>query len=126
MKLIITDSIKKRELGLVQKIFSLEAVKASAKKSLQGLGDRIKSSSKIAGTVLKKVYLTSSGGAGRSIFLIETSANKAVLLMIRHKNDKEIGANMTIKNLYFKQLLDKNLGLIFTDLKNGNYEEYSL
>lgn len=126
MKLIVTDTIKRREFDPLRKVFSLEIVKAAAKKSLLGLGDSIKSSSKITGTILKKVYLTSSSGAGRSIFLIEITTNKAVLVMMKHKNDKETGANMTVKNLHFKNLLDKNLDIILLDLKNGNYEEYDL
>lgn len=126
MKLIITATIKRREFDPLQKVFSLEVIKVAAKKSLQGLGDNIKSSSKIAGIILKKVYLTSSSGAGRLIFLIEITTNKAVLVMMKHKNDKEIGANMTIKNLRFKELLDKNLDLILLDLKSGNYEEHDL
>lgn len=124
MKLIITASIKKAEFEPLRKIFSLEVIKIAAKKSLEGLGENIKSSTRIHRTILKKVYLTSLGGAGRAIFLLEISSQKSVLVMIRLKNDKKIGANMTVKNPKFRKTLDKNLDLILADLKNGDFEEY--
>ncbi len=126
MKLILTTSIKGVEFEPLIKSFSLEAVKIAAKKSLQGLGANIKSSTKIPKTVLKKIYLTSTGGAGRAVFLLQISAQKSILVMIRLKNDKQIGANMTINNPKFKKVLDKNLDLILADLKKGNFEEYEL
>lgn len=46
--------------------------------------------------------------------------------MIRLKNDKQIGANMTIKNTKFKKALDKNLNSILSDLNSGNFEEHEL
>jgi len=51
---------------------------------------------------------------------------KTVLVMIRLKNDKQIGANMTIKNTKFKKALDKNLNSILSDLNSGNFEEHEL
>jgi len=46
--------------------------------------------------------------------------------MIRMKNDKQIGSNMTVQNPKFKKALDKNLSLILKDLKYGDYKEYFL
>ena len=126
MKLILTASIKKAEFEPSEKSLSLEAIKIAAKKSLEGLGDNIKSSTKIPETVLKKIYLTSTGGAGRAVFLLQTSSGKSILVTIRLKNDKQVGANMTIKNPKFKKVLDKNLNLILLDLRNGDFEEYEL
>ena len=126
MKLIITASIKEVEFEPSKKTFSLETVKVAAKKSLQGLGDNIKSSTKIPKTVLKKIYLTSSGGAGRAVFLLQISSQKSVLVMIRLKNDKQVGANMTVNNPKFKKVLDENLDLILADLSNKDFEEYEL
>lgn len=126
MKLVITDSIRKKEVDILSKIFSLDVIKAAAKKSLSGLGISIKSSQKVSGTNLKKLKLTSSGGAGRVIFLIQINSEKSVLVMLRPKNDKEIGANMTTENKKFKKVLDKNLDLIIEDLKTHKYMEYEL
>lgn len=126
MKLIITSWIKEAEFEPIQDIFNLEIVKMAAQKSIQGLGQTIKSSSKIAGTQLKKLYLTSSGGAGRVIFLLKINNQKAVSVMLRAKNDKQIGSNMTIQNPQFKKALDENLDRILEDLETGNYEEISL
>lgn len=126
MKLIITASVKELEFEPLKGIFTLEVVKVAAKRSLQGLGSNIKSSIKIPKTILKKIYLTSVGGAGRAVFLLQISSRKSVLVMIRAKNDKKIGANMTIDNPKFKKALDKNLDLILSDLVKGNFEEYEL
>lgn len=46
--------------------------------------------------------------------------------MVRLKNDKQIGANMTVKNLKFAKALGKNLENILTDIKNGDYQEFDL
>ncbi|MBI5414555.1 hypothetical protein HZA38_03485 [Candidatus Peregrinibacteria bacterium] len=126
MKLIITTSIKKIELEPIQKVFSLEMVKIAAEKALEGLGEKIKSAQKIPATSLQKLYLTSSHGAGRAIFLLKIGMKTSVLVMIRMKNDKKVGSNMTIKNQSFKIALEKNLERILKDLKNADYEEYVL
>jgi len=119
MKLIITASIKKIEFEPVQGIFNLDVIKTA-------VGDSIKSSNKIPGTCLKKVYLTSSSGAGRVIFLLKLNSKKSVLVMIRLKNDKKVGANMTVQNPHFVKILDKNLDIIFRDLQKRKYEEFDL
>lgn len=126
MKLVITASIKKAEFDPIQKTFCIDVIKIAAKKSLEGLGRNIKSSNKIPKTSLSKIYLTSTSGTGRAIFLLKISQRKSILVMIRLKNDKQIGSNITIKNPKFKQLLEKNLDLILKDLENGEYEEYDL
>jgi hypothetical protein len=126
VKFVLTASIKKAEFESLEKIFSLEVVKIAAKKSLEGLGKEIKSSLKISSTILKKIYLTSTGGAGRAVFLLQIGNKKAVLVMIRLKSDKQIGANMTLKNPKFKKLLDKNLSLVIRDIENGDFEEFDL
>ena len=126
MKLIITASIKKVEFEPAKNIFDLDIIKTAAKKSLEGLGDTVKSSNKIPSTCLKKVYLTSSSGAGRVIFLLKLNSGKSVLVMIRQKQDKKIGANMTVQNPNFVKALDKNLDIILDDLQKGKYEELDL
>lgn len=126
MKLIVANSIEKIELKPLASTFPLEAVKAAAKKSLSGLGENIKNTKKLSATILRKIYLTSTGGSGRAIFLLQVSSEEAVLVVIRLKNDKQIGANMTVKNPKFEKVLQKNLDLIYSDLKNGNFIEYDL
>lgn len=126
MKLVVTSTVAKNEYQEVSDVFSLEVLKLSARKALQGLGEKIKSTSKIPGTFLKKLYLTSSGGAGRVVFLLELSNNKSVLVMIRLKNDKQVGSNMTVKNAKFTKALEKNLESIVNDIKNGDYQEFDL
>ena len=126
MKLIITDSISKTEFHPLEKIFNLEMVKIAARKSLSGLADNIKNSVKMPGTILNKVYLTSSSGAGRSVFLIRIDEQNSFLVIMKTKKDKSIGENMTIKNTEFKKLLEKNLSLIINDIGKGHYSEYEI
>lgn len=126
MQLIITLSVKKNEFEPLEDNFPLEAIKIAAKKSLEGLGENIKSSHKISSTSLRKLYLTSKAGAARAIFLLTIGNGKSALVMIRMKNDKQIGSNMTVKNPKFKKILDKNIDAIVKDIESGNYEEYIL
>jgi len=126
MKLIITSSIREIEMAILEPVFSLDTIKICAKKSLLGLGDTIKSSFKIKGTCLKKIDITSPGGAGRVVFLLQIGLGKAVLVTLKPKKDKKIGMNMTIKNPNFKNLLSRNLDLILKDLVAGNYIEYDV
>ena len=126
MKLVITTSISEDEFEPLRKTFSLEVIKIAARKCLEGLGENIKSSTKISGTILRKIPLTSAGGAGRAVFLLQISAQKSILIMIRLKNDKQIGENMTVKNPKFRKALDRNLALAIRDIENGNFEEYEL
>lgn len=116
----------RHELAAVSKFFPLKVVQSAARKALLGLGDTIKNPSKLPFTCLKKLYLTGSGGAGRVIFLIVLNEKSSVLVMIRHKHDKKIGANMGIENPKFKAALEQNLHAIAKDLQNGSFQTYEL
>lgn len=126
MKLVITNSIYESEFLPLSDVFTIAVIKAGARKSLLGLGTVISGSRKISGTVLKKLKLTSTGGAGRVLFLIQINKETAVLLMLRHKNDTDIGENMAITNPRFKKKLDKNLDRVAQDLQHGNFQEFKL
>lgn len=126
MKLILTASIRKAEFEPLQKTFPLDVIKIAAKKCLEGLGIKIKSSTKISSTILKKIPLTSTGGAGRATFLLQIVDNNAILVMLRLKNDKKVGENMSIDNPKFKKVFDKNLSLLINDIEHDDYEEFGL
>lgn len=126
MKLVLTSLIRASEFEPFKSVFNLEIIGTAARKAIEGLGDSIKSSAKISGTQLKKLYLTSTGGAGRVIFLLKVGKQKAVLVMLRPKNDKQIGVNMTVRNPRFRKVLEKNLDMILADLQLGHYEEFDL
>jgi len=126
VKFILTASIRKAEFEPLQKIFSLEVIKIAARKCLEGLGTKIKSSKKISSTILKKIPLTGTGGAGRATFLLQIVEDRAILVMLRLKNDKKVGENMSVNNTKFKKVFDKNLDLLMDDIKNDDYEEFEL
>lgn len=123
MHLILTTSTEKTELSALSGTFNLIHVQNAARKAILGLGDNLKG---IGAAKLVKIYLTGKGGAGRAIFLIEVVDNDAVLLLLRHKNDKKIGSNMSFSNPHFKELLAKRISQVFEELKTGDYEEYEL
>jgi hypothetical protein len=122
--LIITHSIYVNEYEPLEKTFSINVVRCAARHALGGLGIEIKNTGKIPYTKLKKVKLTSSGGAGRCVFLLQMKDNVALLVAIRTKNDKKIGENMTVKNHKFVKLLERHYKLIFDDIASGRYYEY--
>ncbi len=126
MRLVITDSIFVSEFESFQRLFNLDCIKEASKKALQGLGKTIKNSNKLKGSILKKINLTSTAGAGRAVFLIIVENGDCVLVVVRHKNDKKIGFNTSIENPYFEKLLNKNLDLIIGDLENNNFKSYNL
>lgn len=101
---------------------TFEILKAAARKSLEGLGVTIKNSRRQVGTLLKKIYITSPGGAARVVFLVQIDADKAFLVMLRLKSDKQIGANMTVDNPNFRKVLEKNIESITRDIESQRYE----
>jgi hypothetical protein len=126
VKLVITESIVRDEFGPLKKVFDVEILKSAAKKSLMGLGIGIKSPYKVPFSTLSKIYLTSAGSAGRAVFLIQVCNDKAVLVMLRSKSDKRIGANMAVQNPKFRKVLERNLNLIICDLELGRLSEYEI
>lgn len=126
MKLIVPLTLKKQEFLLYEKIFPLAVIKEAARKALGGIGETIKSTRKLPETVLKKVPLTSSSGAGRVLFLLKISPQYAIFVMLRLKNDKQIGTNMSVKNAKFIKVFEKNLDLLLKDLVEKKFEEYLL
>jgi len=126
VRLILTRSIVLREYCGYENIFPLEVIKKAARKALGGLGNLIRNPFKYPFTILRKIPLTAPGGAGRAIFLIQTRDNDAVLVLLRLKNDKLIGNNISLHNKRLIILLKSNLDMILEDLGNGSYEEFGL
>ena len=126
MKLLIPHSLLRSEYEPLREMVPFDILKKSARKCLEGLGNAIKTTKKISGTILKKVYITAPGGAARVIFLLQVSASSAVFVMIRMKNDKQIGANMTVDNKKFKKILERNLEDVLNDLAADQYDVFDL
>ncbi|MEK7183287.1 MAG: hypothetical protein AAB776_01490 [Patescibacteria group bacterium] len=126
MKLLIAATVRAKEYESLSRKITFEILKAAARKSLEGLGVTIKSSRKQAGTLLKKVYITTPSGAARVIFLIQIDADKAILVMLRLKTDKQIGSNMTVDNPDFRKVLERNIESIVRDIKSHRYEIFEI
>lgn len=126
MELIITKKVDEKECRPLEREVPLAIIKTAARKALAGIGESIKSAIPISSTKLIKNYLTTPGGAARAIFLLQVGKDQVVLVVLRLKNDKRIGANMTVQNPKFKKVLEQNLDSILSDLEQGKFTKYSL
>jgi hypothetical protein len=123
--LIVCDSIEKKELKPLENYFSFNDIKEASLKAKKGLGIEIKGSFMKA-TKLVKVYLTGKRGAGRIVFLVLIHKDHYVPIILRLKNDKLIGNNISIKNSAFEKLLNKYLNYVQEDINNGNFSKYEM
>jgi hypothetical protein len=122
MKLIIPNSVKK--LDLFEKIFTLQILKNAARKSLLGLGYKIKIPAN--NLLISKINITTKSVAARALYLIQLKDEIAVFILIRKKSDKLLGQNMSIQNSQLEHVLSKYLDLIYKDLASNNYQEFEL
>ena len=107
LKLIIPESIKRKDFGKeisnhqveVLKKFFLKSHKKPAKKKL-GFPKN---------TSLIKTYATSKDGAAIIVFLLLLSNDNKVLLFYLLKKDKKIGTNITSKNNFFYARIKKEI-----------------
>jgi len=115
MKVVFSHALTKKEsLSSVEKGWLL---KAFAKGIYQFIkGDFLPANSKLA-----KLYMTTTVGARRAVFLIDMESKDGFFLMLRSKKDP-VGANITMKNQKFKETLKKYLLLLKEDLKNKKFE----
>lgn len=112
----------KREINPLLKYFSKGDVKKYVEKARNGLATEIKGST-IPETKLLKVYMTGKNGAGRMIVLIYIRKDYYIPVVVRLKKDKIVGINLSKGSQDFQNLLEKNIGLIIEDLKEGNFDE---
>lgn len=122
MKIILCYSILNREINPLLQYFSKGDIRKYAKKAAKGLGVAIKGST-IPSTKLVKIYMTGKSGAGRMIVLIYVKKNYYIPVLVRLKNDKIVGANLSKGNKAFQDLLKKNLDLVMKDLNEGSFDE---
>ena len=124
----ICHSIKKTELTPLKNTFSLNAIIKGAKKVQKGLGIPLGQQT-FPRSKLVKLALTSSQGSGRIVYLFiiqENSESFIYPVVLRKKQDKKIGNNMSFANQDFTELLDTNLERIFKDLTYGAFEEIDI
>ena len=101
-------------------------IKSAAKKTLLGIGLKMRSSSSNISGEIYKIPITSPGGAGRVIFLLVKEKEVIALIMAKPKHDKLIGMNMSLKNPNFNKILHRNLETALEDIKKSAYKEYKL
>lgn len=122
MRIILCHSILKREINPLLKYFSKGDIKKYVEKAQKGLATEIKGST-IPDTKLVKVYMTGRNGAGRMIVLIYIRKDYYMPVVVRLKKDKIVGMNLSKGNQAFQDLLEKNIGFLVEDLREGNFDE---
>ena len=122
MKILLCYSVLEKEIKPLLKYFSKGDIKKHVLKASQGLGTELKGAG-IAGTKLLKIYMTGKGGAGRMVILVYVQKNYYLPIILRLKKDKIAGSNLSKGNTMFQKLLEKDLGFIMRDLKNGDFEK---
>ncbi len=122
MRIILCNSILKKELKPLKVYFDKEDIKKYVQKVQVGLGVQLQGVG-IDETKLVKIYMTSKTAAGRMIVLVYVQKKYYIPVVIRLKKDKLIGSNLGKDNKYLQILIEKNLDLIMKDLRNGDFED---
>lgn len=122
MRIILCNSILKKELKPLKVYFDKEDIKKYVQKVQVGLGMQLQGVG-IDETKLVKIYMTSKTAAGRMIVLVYVQKKYYIPVVIRLKKDKLIGSNLGKDNKYLQILIEKNLDLIMKDLRNGDFED---
>lgn len=120
MKVVIAQSIQKREFGGQIPGADLKIIMHAYAK---GIFTPIKGESLPKGSRLIKLYATTVGEAKRIVFLLEVRSGTGFFLFYRGKNDA-IGKNITIKNPAFKKCLLQYLNLLRSDISEGKFVTY--
>lgn len=124
--LVICHSIQKRELDSLKDALSLEKLTDYVKRVHGGLGDRLQGFDDKPYR-LRKIQFTSQRGHGRLVLAIFLKHEGSYFpVMVRLKNDKAIGTNMSRGNTRFMKALGMNIDLIEKDLREGNYDKYPI
>lgn len=123
MKIVVAQSIRKREFGHGQMPpTDLEVIlRAYAK----GIGIPLKGEALPRGSRLVKLHVTTAGGARRIVFLVDIKTGTGYFLFYRGKNDA-IGKNITIKNPTFRKTLSRYLSLLHADMGADRFTAYEI
>lgn len=90
----------------------------------EGISVSIKGESLPKGSRLVKLYVTTTEGARRIVFLVDVESATGFFLFYRGKNDP-IGKNISIKNPAFRKRLVQYLDLLQSDIHAGRYMTYA-
>ena len=102
----------------------------AAKKIRDGLGITLSKAGRRIGAPTNskffKLDLTGTGGAGRSVWWVLLETGDVVPLVLRAKNDKQIGKNMSAENPKFINLLSRNLDIAIQEIRKGKADGIEL
>lgn len=122
MKVIFSKTIKQKELWKSSQDESLNIIIDYYKR---WIATDIKWSNLPKNSKLIKIYLTTISWDKRIIYMVDMISKDAFFLFYRSKKDK-IWENISIKNIYFKETLNKYLYILFKDIENNNIEIYDI
>lgn len=121
--LILTKYVAKHELKPLAKYFGIKDIVNGCKKVYKNLAIEIKPPKQINDLRFFKVRIGDKV-KGRMIVFLVTENKKIVPVLIRLKKDKIFGENMSSNNPAVIEQINKNLDNIFTDIREGMYEEF--
>ena len=114
--IVLCHSLLKKELSLIARDQEIrKQMRKAVEKIRGGLGTHLKGVDFPASRLVKTPF-TSRRGAGRILFLILIKKDYYVPLLLRFKNDKEIGENMSWENFSFRRILRSHLDLAENDI----------
>lgn len=119
MIVVLPKSLLSKYSSLISSHFPKAVLLKTALQTAQGLGKKIGGA---GDGVLIKNSLTSTGGAGRVVFLFLKKKEEITFLLLALKKDKKIGENITLKNATVKKEIEKNLDLVAQDAEQDNLE----
>lgn len=118
--IVITESFKKRELKKVAVYFTIADIKEAVRK-IPSSGIRMGSGG-FDHCCIYKVRIGSKP-AGRMIIFLEVEKDYFIPVVIRLKNDKIFGENLSMENKQAKALIIGNIYRALDDLQQGKYEK---
>lgn len=121
--LILTKYVAKHELKPLAKYFGIKDILKGCKKVSKNLAIEIKPPKQINDLRFFKVRIGDKV-KGRMIVFLVTENKNIVPVLIRLKKDKIFGENMSSNNPAVIEQINKNLDNIFTDIREGMYEEF--
>ncbi len=122
--LLISETIKKREIDPLHEYFQIDDIVAAATKAKSGIGV-VLGGLPYPRSRLIKMYLTGRNAPGRLIFFLNTEDGNFIPVLLRLKND-HVGENMSFKNPLFKPALIKNIISAQEDLRLGKYQKIQI
>jgi hypothetical protein len=123
--LVITKYIARHEFGPLERVLTIDDLRAGARKIVKGLAIEMRVPARGREFRFFKVR-AGKRDVARMIVLLKTENGKAVPILIRLKQDKMFGMNMAMNNPDVVRQINNNLDHVIEDLRAKRFEEFPL